>query len=115
MHTHTHDEIVDTLTSRWPEHRNAPNLRRSRALTELLRDPPRPRPLLHPNGPNGKGSTAAMVESLLRPTGLRRGGFTSPPVSSVNESIAIDGEPIRAGGFDELWRQREPYVEIVDD
>jgi dihydrofolate synthase / folylpolyglutamate synthase len=114
MPTKTHAEIVQTLTARWPEHRVAPSLGRIRALTELLGDPQRAYPVIHLTGTNGKGSTAAMIESLLRATGLRTGRFTSPHVSSINERITIDGEPISDRRFDEIWREIEPYVEIVD-
>jgi dihydrofolate synthase / folylpolyglutamate synthase len=111
----THAEIVAALTSRWPEHRVAPTLGRIRALTELLGDPQRAYPVIHLTGTNGKGSTAAMIESLLRADGLRTGRFTSPHVMSVTERIAIDGEPISDARFDELWREIEPYVALVDE
>jgi len=111
----THAEIVAALTSRWPEHRVAPTLGRIRALTELLGDPQRAYPVIHLTGTNGKGSTAAMIESLLRADGLRTGRFTSPHVMSVTERIAIDGEPISNERFDELWREIEPYVALVDE
>ena len=111
----THAEIVAALTSRWPEHRVAPTLGRIRALTELLGDPQRAYPVIHLTGTNGKGSTAAMIESLLRADGLRTGRFTSPHVMSMTERIAIDGEPISNERFDELWREIEPYVALVDE
>ena len=110
----THAEIVATLTSRWPEHRVAPSLGRVRALTELLGDPQRVYPVIHLTGTNGKGSTAAMIESLLRADGLRTGRFTSPHVMSVTERITIDGESITDERFDEVWREIEPYVALVD-
>jgi dihydrofolate synthase / folylpolyglutamate synthase len=110
----SHAEIVAELTSRWPEHRVAPSLGRIRALTELLGDPQRSYPVIHLTGTNGKGSTAAMIESLLRADGLRTGRFTSPHVMSVTERITIDGEPISDERFDELWREIEPYVALVD-
>jgi dihydrofolate synthase / folylpolyglutamate synthase len=110
----THAEIVAALTSRWPEHRVAPSLGRIRALTELLGDPQRTYPVIHLTGTNGKGSTAAMIESLLRADGLRTGRFTSPHVMSVTERITIDGEPISDERFDDLWREIEPYVVLVD-
>src|SRR3954454_20071380 len=110
----SHAEIVAELTSRWPEHRVAPSLGRIRALTELLGDPQRAYPVIHLTGTNGKGSTAAMIESLLRADGLRTGRFTSPHVMSVTERITIDGEPISDERFDELWREIEPYVALVD-
>src|SRR6476659_9357478 len=109
-----HAQIVAALTSRWPEHRVAPSLGRIRALTELLGDPQRAYPVIHLTGTNGKGSTAAMIESLLRANGLRTGRFTSPHVSSINERITIDGESISDRRFDQVWRELEPYVQIVD-
>jgi dihydrofolate synthase/folylpolyglutamate synthase len=111
----THAEIVAELTSRWPEHRPAPSLGRIRALTELLGDPQRAYPVIHLTGTNGKGSTAAMIESLLRADGLRTGRFTSPHVTSVTERITIDGAPISDERFDEVWREIEPYVALVDE
>jgi dihydrofolate synthase/folylpolyglutamate synthase len=111
----THTEIVAALTSRWPEHRPAPSLGRIQALTELLGDPQRVYPVIHLTGTNGKGSTAAMIESLLRADGLRTGRFTSPHVMSVTERITIDGEPISDERFDDVWREIEPYVALVDE
>src|SRR5918995_2257486 len=110
----THAEIVAALTARWPEHRVAPSLGRIRALTELLGDPQHCYPVIHLTGTNGKGSTAAMIDSLLRADGLRTGRFTSPHVMGVTERITVNGEPIRDERFDALWREIEPYVEIVD-
>jgi dihydrofolate synthase/folylpolyglutamate synthase len=111
---HAHAEIVARLTSRWPEHRVAPSLGRIRALTELLGDPQRSYSVIHLTGTNGKGSTAAMIESLLRADGLRTGRFTSPHLMSVTERITIDGEPISDERFDDVWREIEPYVALVD-
>jgi dihydrofolate synthase / folylpolyglutamate synthase len=111
----THAEIVAELTARWPEHRVAPGLGRIRALTELLGDPQHCYSVIHLTGTNGKGSTAAMIDALLRADGLRTGRFTSPHVMSVTERITVDGEPISEERFDEVWREIEPYVAIVDD
>ena len=111
----THAEIVAELTARWPEHRVAPSLGRIRALTELLGDPQHAYPVIHVAGTNGKGSTAAMIESLLRADGLRTGRFTSPHVVGVTERITIDGTPISEERFDATWREIEPYVALVDD
>src|SRR5918994_544135 len=111
----SHSEIVAALTSRWPEHRPAPSLGRIQALTELLGDPQRTYPVIHLTGTNGKGSTAAMIESLLRADGLRTGRFASPHVLSVTERITIDGVPISEERFDATWREIEPYVALVDE
>src|SRR5215212_7515617 len=111
----SHAEIVAALTSRWPEHRPAPSHDSIRAFTELLGDPQRAFPVILLTGTNGKGSTAAMIESLLRADGLRTGRFTSPHVMSVTERITIDGAPISEERFDATWREVEPYVALVDD
>jgi dihydrofolate synthase/folylpolyglutamate synthase len=110
----THAEIVAALLGRWPEHRVAPSLGRIAALTELMGDPQRAYPVIHLTGTNGKGSTAAMIESLLRADGLRTGRFTSPHLTSVTERITIDGEPISDERFDETWREIQAYVDLVD-
>jgi dihydrofolate synthase/folylpolyglutamate synthase len=45
-------------------------------------------------GTNGKGSTAAMAESILRAAGLRTGLFTSPHLARFTERIRIDGREV---------------------
>ena len=111
----THAELVAELTSRWPEHRVAPSLGRISALMELLGDPQRATPVIQVAGTNGKGSTAIMIETLLRAAGLRTGRFASPHLADVRERIVIDGEPITVERFDEVWRDIEPYVAMVDE
>ncbi len=45
-------------------------------------------------GTNGKGSSVAMLGSILRSAGYRVGAYTSPHLVRYNERIAIDGEPV---------------------
>jgi dihydrofolate synthase/folylpolyglutamate synthase len=45
-------------------------------------------------GTNGKGSTAAFLESILRSAGLRTGLFTSPHLCRFSERIRIDGREV---------------------
>jgi dihydrofolate synthase/folylpolyglutamate synthase len=45
-------------------------------------------------GTNGKGSTVALSESILRATGVRTGRYTSPHLRFVEERIHIEGRPI---------------------
>lgn len=111
----THAELVRQLTSRWPEHRVAPSLGRISALMELLGDPQRAMPVIQVAGTNGKGSTAIMIETLLRAAGLRTGRFASPHLVDVRERITIDGESISQERFDEVWADIEPYVTMVDE
>ena len=51
----------------------------------------RPSHVLLLAGTNGKGSSVAMAEALLRASGFRTGAYTSPHISQYNERIAVDG------------------------
>ena len=54
---------------------------------------PRPAKVIHVAGTNGKGSSVAMLEAILRADGIRTGCYTSPHVLRYNERIRIDGQP----------------------
>lgn len=75
------------------------NLENIRVLSAYLGSPHRAVPCAHVAGTNGKGSTSAMLESILRAAGLRTGLFTSPHLERINERIAFDGEAISDAGF----------------
>lgn len=45
-------------------------------------------------GTNGKGSTIAIMEALLRHEGRRVGAYTSPHLLDYNERVRIDGQPV---------------------
>lgn len=63
-------------------------------LAERLCHPDRAYPSVHIAGTNGKGSTAAFLESILRAAGLRTGLNTSPHLERINERVRINGEEI---------------------
>ena len=106
--------IEREILARRPEHSIDPSLDRIRALTDLLGDPQRAYPVIHVTGTNGKTSTARMAETLLRVRGLRTGLFTSPHLVSMRERICVDGEAVTAERFIELYRELEPYLQLVD-
>ena len=64
------------------------------ALLRRLGDPHLGRVTVHIAGSKGKGSVAAMVESVLRAAGHKTGLFTSPHLHSYTERIRIDGGPL---------------------
>src|SRR6476659_8517285 len=76
-------------------------------LAERLGRPDRAYPSAHIAGTNGKGSTAAFLESILRRTGFRTGLNTSPHLERINERLRIAGEEISDAAFaDTLERIR---------
>ena len=107
-------EVYQGILSRSPEHDIEPTLDRVLAVCELMGDPQKAFRTVHLTGTNGKTSTSRMVDRLVREHGLRTGRFTSPHLTSVRERIAIDGEPISAERFVEVWRDVAPYVHLVD-
>jgi len=70
-----------------------------RTLAERLDHPERAYPSAHIAGTNGKGSTAAFLESILRRAGFRTGLNTSPHLVKINERIRVNGQDISDDQF----------------
>ncbi|HLM90732.1 MAG TPA: folylpolyglutamate synthase/dihydrofolate synthase family protein [Thermoplasmata archaeon] len=71
-----------------------PGLQVVTAILAAHGDPQRRFPALHITGSKGKGSTAALAESVLRAHALKTGLFTSPHLSSFRDRIQVDRTPI---------------------
>lgn len=69
-------------------------LERMRQLLELLGNPHRRLRIVHVAGSKGKGSTSALLASILHEAGYRVGLFTSPHLVSVEERIQVERQPI---------------------
>jgi dihydrofolate synthase / folylpolyglutamate synthase len=80
-------------------------------LGERLGSPQRAYPSAHIAGTNGKGSTAAFLESILRHAGLRTGLNTSPHLEKINERIRINGEEISDEAFAETLTHIQLLIE----
>ena len=61
---------------------------------ESIGNPQRGFRTIHVAGTNGKGSTSAMLESILRTSGYRTGLYTSPHLVDFRERIQVEGEKI---------------------
>ncbi|HEY2545001.1 MAG TPA: folylpolyglutamate synthase/dihydrofolate synthase family protein [Candidatus Acidoferrum sp.] len=72
-------------------------------LAERLGRPERAYPSAHIAGTNGKGSTAAFLESILRRAGFRTGLNTSPHLEKINERIRVNVEEISDEAFAETF------------
>ncbi len=107
-------QVEHLLDQRWPETKIEPSLTRISALLELLGSPQRAYPSIHIAGTNGKTSVARMIDALLTALNRRTGRTTSPHLQSAVERIAIDGEPISPARYVEVYREIEPFVQMVD-
>jgi dihydrofolate synthase / folylpolyglutamate synthase len=80
-------------------------------LAERLGRPDRAYPSAHIAGTNGKGSTAAFLESILRHASFRTGLNTSPHLEEINERIRINGEEIPDEAFAETFTRIQGLIE----
>jgi dihydrofolate synthase/folylpolyglutamate synthase len=77
-------------------------LENTETLLHALGNPEKTFPAIQIAGTNGKGSTAAFLDSICRAAGVRTGLFTSPHLISITERITVDGEPIAENEFARL-------------
>src|SRR5271166_4062515 len=87
------------------------NLENITILLERLGRPDRVYPVVHIAGTNGKGSTAAFLEKILRDAGFRTGLNTSPHLERINERIRVAGEEVSDEMFAETFTRLQAVVE----
>jgi dihydrofolate synthase/folylpolyglutamate synthase len=80
-------------------------------LSSRLGNPHRASPCAHIAGTNGKGSTAALLESILRAAGFRTGLYTSPHLIRINERIRVNGEEISDADFAAAFTRVQALIE----
>ena len=110
----THQQIVQDLISRGPNTGSPPEPRGSRRCATCSGRRSTAYPVIQIAGTNGKGSTAIMIDALLRELGLRTGRYTSPHLTQLTERICIDGEPMPDDAFDALVADAQPLIDLVD-
>jgi len=83
---------------------------RMAGLLTSLGNPERKLRAIHIAGTKGKGSTAAMVASILRSARLKAGLYTSPHLVDVRERIMVNGEWITEEEVVDFANQMAPYL-----
>lgn len=91
----------------------APSLSRVAELLDALGNPHHSFASLLIAGTKGKGSTAAMAESMLRAAGYRTGMYTSPHLHTFRERIRVGGQMISGAEMAELTDYLRPAVERI--
>jgi dihydrofolate synthase / folylpolyglutamate synthase len=88
-------DLLETLKCRGNEVQGIHlGLQRMRAIVDALGNPQRRFAAVHIAGTNGKGSVAAMVESILRRSGVKTALYTSPHLVRLEERIRVSGRDI---------------------
>lgn len=92
-----------------------PTLKRMRRFLQELGNPQENLDYLHITGTNGKGSTTAMLRSMLMADGLSVGTFTSPFIVRFNERISLNGQPIPDDELVKTVQKVAPIVDYLDE
>jgi dihydrofolate synthase/folylpolyglutamate synthase len=77
-------------------------LQNTETLLAALENPQAAFPSVQIAGTNGKGSTAVLLDSILRAAGIKIGLYTSPHLISITERIKVDGKEISQAEFARL-------------
>ena len=89
-------------------------LERIREILRRLGNPQEHFRAVHIAGTNGKGSTAAMLDSVLQAAGYKSGRYTSPHLSSYRERFTVNGEMISKNQLAAVITQIGPVLEAVE-
>ncbi|MGI9148288.1 MAG: bifunctional folylpolyglutamate synthase/dihydrofolate synthase [Chloroflexota bacterium] len=85
-------------------------LGRTRALLDIAGAPDARLRIALVAGSKGKGSTCAMLASILGAAGTRCGLYTKPHLQSYRERIRIDGQAIPPRAFEAAVGRMQPHV-----
>ena len=91
------------------------NLDRVHNLLERIGSPHLQYPSVHIAGTKGKGSVAAMTESVIRSTHQVTGLFTSPHLHDLRERIRVNGKIISKTSFVNLLVDLQPAIESTEN
>lgn len=92
-----------------------PGLSRTRTLLSLMGNPQDKLRFVHVAGTNGKGSTCAMLASVLQAAGYKTGLYTSPYILRFNDRIRVNGADIPDNELAEITEYVKQYAEIMED
>lgn len=92
-----------------------PGLERITELCARLGNPQDKLKFIHVAGTNGKGSTCAMLDSILRAKGLKVGLFTSPFILRFNERMRVDGQDITDDELATVTELVKPHADAMAD
>ncbi len=95
--------------------RSRPGLSRTEELLEKMGNPQKRVKFIHVAGSNGKGSTCAMLESVLRTAGYKTGFYLSPYIEEFLETFQINGRNIDKQQFCEITKKVRDIAESMED
>lgn len=94
---------------------SVPGLSRTFELLRRMGNPQKKLRFIHIAGTNGKGSTAAMLESIFRAAGYRTGLYTSPYITRFHERMQVNGLPISDDELCAITACIQPFADSMED
>lgn len=113
LNSKDYNETVDYLYG-LQKHGIKLGLKNTERLMSILGEPRNSFRSVHIAGTNGKGSTAAIIASILKESGFKVGMFTSPHLVSFTERIKINNSPISEEDVAELTSYIRKIVAATD-
>ena len=92
-----------------------PGLGRTQELLARMGNPEKKLRFIHVAGTNGKGSTAAMLASILQQAGYKTGLYTSPYILRFHERMQVNGQQISDGDLAAITEFVRPHAEAMAD
>jgi dihydrofolate synthase/folylpolyglutamate synthase len=90
------------------------DLNRMHAFLGKLGNPHQKYPVIHLAGTKGKGSTSAMIASVLQAGGYQTGFYSSPHLLDYTERIQINNIPISQDALSEMVERIKPAIDQVE-
>ena len=88
-------------------------LARIEKLLELMDHPEKKIKSIHVAGTNGKGSTTAMLASILSSGGIKTGMYTSPHLAEYTERMIVDGQEASPEEFAQAIAYTSQFVDRI--
>ena len=100
--------------AQFPTAPRASMLQRTRELAHRIDDPQNDYAIIHIAGTKGKGSTSAMIASMLTAAGYRTGLYTSPHLDRIEQRMTVDGAVCSGDDLASLITDMRPAIEEMD-
>lgn len=95
--------------------RKATGYEHAKVLLEKMGNPEKKLKYVHIGGTNGKGSTAAMLASILEKAGYKTGLYTSPYIYRFHERMQVNGEQISDEDLAEVTEYVKSFADEMED